>query len=159
MRSAIHDLKYEGVRELAEPLAAWIVEAWESAQLDADLIVPVPLHRKRELERGYNQSMMLAQELARRVHVPIAPAELVRTIRTRPQVGLSAEERKRNVEGAFSCSGDVTPLRIVLVDDVCTTGATLEGCAGALKRAGAASVLGLTLARPAPGSALDIHSA
>jgi ComF family protein len=116
--------------------------------LAADLIVPVPLHPKRQAERGYNQSALLARELSRQVGLPVAPAELVRTVRTRPQVGLNRDERRANIAGAFRCAGKVTDLRIVLVDDVCTTGATLEACAAELRSAGAAHVVGLTVARP-----------
>ncbi len=155
MRQAIHEFKYEGVADLALPLAEWLVAAWHLHRLDADLIVPVPLHPKREAERGYNQSALLARALARAVDAPVAPAELVRTVSTRPQVGLTAEERKRNIAGAFRCAGDVTGQRIVLVDDVCTTGATLEACGQALRDAGAAGVWGLTLARPGPGLSRD----
>lgn len=151
IREAIHEFKYEGVRDLAAPLAKWLVAAWQQYRLDAELIVPVPLHPKREAERGYNQSALLARTLARAVGATVAPAELVRTVRTRPQVGLSAEERRRNIAGAFRCTGAVPGQRIVLVDDVCTTGATLEACALALREAGAVEVWGLTLARPGPG--------
>lgn len=151
IREAIHEFKYEGVRDLATPLAEWLAAAWQQYQMEADLIVPVPLHSKREAERGYNQSALLARALARAAGATVAPAELVRTVHTRPQVGLTAEERRRNIAGAFHCTGAVTGLRIVLVDDVCTTGATLEACAQALREAGADGVWGLTLARPDPG--------
>lgn len=155
IRKAIHALKYEGVTSLAGPLADWLVATWRLRALAADLIVPVPLHSKREAERGYNQSTLLARELSRSVGVPLAPAGLVRTVRTRPQVGLSRDERRANIAGAFRCAGQVTDLRIVVVDDVCTTGATLEACAAELKTAGACRVVGLTVARPS----FDISSA
>ncbi len=148
IRRAIHAFKYEGVQDLAGPLSEWLAATWRLHHLEADLIVPVPLHKKREAERGYNQSALLARELGRSTGVPVAPAELVRTLRTRPQVGLSRDERRANMAGAFSCAGEVTDLRIVLVDDVCTTGATLQACAAELKAAGARRVQGLTVARP-----------
>jgi ComF family protein len=148
IRPAIHDFKYEGARDLAGPLAEWLAATWRLHRLEADLIVPVPLHTRRERERGYNQSALLADRLSQAVGAPVAPAELVRTVRTRPQVGLTQEQRRANIAGAFRCAGGVTDLRIVLVDDVCTTGATLEACAQALKAAGAAAVWGLTVARP-----------
>lgn len=148
IRKAIHAFKYEGVADLAGPLAEWLVAAWRLRGIDADLIVPVPLHRKREAERGYNQSALLARALSRQISVPLASAALVRTVRTRPQVGLSRDERRTNIAGAFRCAGKVTDLRVVLVDDVCTTGATLEACAAELKAAGARQVVGLTVARP-----------
>ena len=148
IRQAIHAFKYEGVADLAGPLADWLAATWRLHRLVADLIVPVPLHPKREAERGYNQSALLARELSQRVGVPVAPAGLVRTVRTRPQVGLSRDERRANIAGAFRCAGQITDLRIVLVDDVCTTGATLEACAAELKAAGAVQVHGLTVARP-----------
>lgn len=148
MREAIQSYKYNNVQYLAGPLAQWLVAAWHSHGLAADLIVPVPLHTRREAERGYNQAVLLARELSRCVGVPTAPRELVRTVFTRPQVGLTRAERQRNIAGAFQCTDEIPGLRIVLVDDVCTTGATLESCAVALKASGAASVVGLTVARP-----------
>jgi competence protein ComFC len=155
IQKAIHAFKYEGVADLAGPLADWLVATWRLRGLEADLIVPVPLHRKREAERGYNQSALLARELSRRLSVPIAPAALVRVVYTLPQVGLTRDERRDNTAGAFRCAGEVTDLRIVLVDDVCTTGATLAACAAQLKAGGAARVTGLTVARPG----FDISSA
>lgn len=148
MREAIQSYKYENVRDLAGPLAEWLVVAWHAHAITADVIVPVPLHARREAERGYNQAALLARELSRRVGVPTASRELIRTVRTRPQVGLTRAERQMNIAGAFRCTEEVPGLRIVLVDDVCTTGATLESCAAALKDSGAASVVGLTVARP-----------
>ncbi len=148
IRPAIHAFKYEGVADLAGPLSEWLSVAWRLHRLRADFIVPVPLHKERQIERGYNQSALLARELGQRVGVPVAPAELVRTVRTRPQVGLSRDERRANIAGAFQCAGKLTDLVVVVVDDVCTTGSTLEACAGALKAAGARQVLGLTVARP-----------
>lgn len=148
IREAIHAFKYEGVADLAGPLTDWLVAVWQQRGLTADLIVPVPLHARREAERGYNQAVLLGRELSRRVGAPVAPAELIRTVRTRPQVGLSRDERRANIAGAFRCAGRVTDIRVVLVDDVCTTGATLEACAAALKASGAKQVVGLTVARP-----------
>jgi ComF family protein len=148
IRPAIHDFKYEGTLDLADPLAEWLVATWRLHGLAADLIVPVPLHKQRERERGYNQAALLAKRLSAAVGVPVAPAELVRTVRTRPQVGLTQEQRRANIAGAFRCARSVTDLRIVVVDDVCTTGSTLEACAQELKAAGAATVWGLTVARP-----------
>lgn len=148
IRPAIHDFKYEGTRDLAAPLAEWLVATWRLHHLSADLIVPVPLHAQRERERGYNQSALLARHLSAAVGAPVARAGLVRTVRTRPQVGLTQAERRANIAGAFRCAGGVTDLRVVLVDDVCTTGSTLEACAQELKAAGAAAVWGLTVARP-----------
>jgi ComF family protein len=148
IRDAIHAFKYEGARDLADPLAEWLYATWRLHALSADLVVPVPLHPKREAERGYNQATLLARELGRRVDVPVAHSGLIRTIRTRPQVGLGRDERRANIAGAFRCAGKVTDLRVVLIDDVCTTGSTLESCAAELKANGASQVVALTVARP-----------
>lgn len=147
LREAIHHLKYENERVLAGPLAALMVAAWPRIGSHADLIVPVPLHRSRQKERGYNQSALLADALGQAVDVPVNPKALIRTRATRQQVGLGHAERAQNVAGAFTCHGDLTNQRIVLIDDVCTTGSTLEACAKALRTAGATSVWGFTLAR------------
>lgn len=152
LRQAIHALKYENVRDLARPLgarmAAFWPEGWRADQTGApDLILPVPLHGSRARERGYNQSALLARFLAPTVGLPVDERMFVRHRATRPQVGLDAAARKQNVAGAFACRGDVTGRHILLVDDVCTTGATLEACAAALKAASAASVRGYTLSR------------
>jgi ComF family protein len=148
LRQAIHALKYENAMSVAGPLGAIMSGAWRLGSLpEADVILPVPLHSRRQAERGYNQSTLLARILGRSVGVPVDERILVRERATRPQVGLDQSARKQNVEGAFVCRGRVAGRTFAVVDDVCTTGATLEACAGALKASGAALVWGFTLAR------------
>ena len=111
-------------------------------------LVPVPLHARRLRERGYNQSHLLAAALAERVSLPVDDSMLVRTRYTLPQVGLSAQERQENVRDAFACVSDSPAGKlVVLIDDVYTTGATLNACALALRDRGAWTVSALTLAR------------
>lgn len=153
-RQAVHRFKYEGASALAAPLAGLMAEYWSCRALPAEVLVAVPLHIARERERGYNQSYLLAREFGRQVGLPVLNGTLRRVRRTRPQVGLAAAERHANVGGAFTyCpprhGSGVDGLHVLLVDDVCTTGATLEACSVALKAAGAASVWGFTLARAA----------
>jgi ComF family protein len=155
LRDAIHQLKYENGTALAAPLAAYMADAWSRFGLTADVIVPVPLHRKRVAERGYNQSALLGRELGRAVGVHVDETVLFRQKHTRQQVGLGMEERRANVADAFALRGDVAGQRVVLVDDVCTTGSTLEACATVLRAAGAASIWGFTLARALWGAGDD----
>jgi competence protein ComFC len=136
-----------------EPLGAWfaerLAEVVNTQGLQADVVVPVPLHRDRERERGYNQADLIARPLAKRLKLPHRGILLVRT-RPRPDKHvLSLEERWESVRGAFATrpGSQVDNLRVLLVDDVMTTGATLDACARALRDAGAKSVLGLTVAR------------
>jgi len=148
LRQAIHHLKYNGRACLAEPLGSLIVERWEKAALPADLIVPVPLHPARLRERGYNQSTLLAHQLAQACGLPVVEDALRRVKATLPQITLNAEQRKVNVQDAFEAQADlVQGRRVLLIDDVCTTGATLAACSHALKQAGATSVWALTLGR------------
>lgn len=117
-------------------------------QLQADVIIPVPLHNSRVKERGYNQNELLAHKLGDALKIPVNTKITRRIRKTRTQMTLGVEERRQNVNGAFACQGkQLTYQRVLLIDDVCTTGSTLDSCAAALKSAGAVSVWGLTLAK------------
>jgi competence protein ComFC len=155
---AIVLLKFEQL----EPLGRWFADRLRvialQERMEADVAVPVPLHRQRERERGYNQADLIARPLAKQLDLPYRAVLLVRT-RPRPNKQiLSLEERWESVRGAFATrpGSQVDNLRVLLVDDVMTTGATLDACAKALRAAGAKSVIGLTVARaarhPAVGS-------
>jgi ComF family protein len=130
---------------LAELLADYLI----SNPLPGEAMVCVPLHPRRLRERGYNQSNLLAKELGRRIGLPLIEDCLIRVKQAQPQVrAIDVEERRRNVADAFMCRDEqVSGKQIILVDDVCTSGATLESCATTLKNKGATSVWGLTLAR------------
>jgi ComF family protein len=154
----MHRLKYAGLTGLAslaaEPMERTFYEA-PGVWRDAWGLVPIPLHAVRRRERGFNQAELLAAALSARVGLPVRPL-LRRRSPTARQVGLTAAERRRNVSGAFDVpSGLASSCRnrcLILVDDVLTTGATLDAAARALARAGADPVLGLTAARALPGS-------
>jgi competence protein ComFC len=152
MRKALHALKYDSDRSLAALLVRLAHPHWALPAWSYDVLIPVPLGKKRERARGYNQSLLLAEALSRMVGVPVAAGSITRVRETPTQVGLSYPERKRNVADAFQATA-VAGKRILLVDDVCTTGATLQSCAEALGRAGALGVGALTLARAAPPAA------
>ncbi|MGE5619376.1 MAG: ComF family protein [Sphingomonadaceae bacterium] len=147
-RKAIHSFKYRHRRMLAGPLARLVEEELRRRPLHLDLLVPVPLHPRRLAERGYNQSALLAAHLGERLSVPVAEP-LERSRETTAQAGLKAASRRANVRGAFRCAApiDLSGRRIGIVDDVCTTGATLEECARALREAGCASAWGVVVAR------------
>ncbi len=158
-REAVHQLKYAGYTALATPLAQLMARCWHAAPLPVDVWAAVPLHVARQRERGYNQSYLLGREFAYLVGLPEMSGTLRRVRATQAQVGLNASERRANVDGAFAYEPPrgkqgVQGQRVLLIDDVCTTLATLEACAIALKRAGAISVWGFTLARAAPASDL-----
>jgi ComF family protein len=149
LRDAIHRLKYTGRTALAAPLGGLMAAYWVQHPMPIDVVVPVPLHPTRLRDRGYNQAALLAREMAHRVGLVVDERALIRRRATAPQVELNAQQRSENVRRAFRCSGNsLAGKRTLLVDDVCTTGATLEACAMALYEGGARGVRALTLARP-----------
>ncbi len=152
LREAIHLYKYRPLRALGAPLAAWMAG---QVQIDQrpDLVLPVPLHRKRLKQRGFNQALLLAQGIARKFTFELSYDNLLRTRQTRPQVELSGEERSANVKDAFGLlrPKEIEGKGILLIDDVFTTGATMNECARVLKTAGALAVVAFTLARTVEG--------
>jgi len=147
IRSAIHKLKYEDLRAAAPTLGRLLGEWLVSRDLPGDCLTPVPLHPRRMRGRGYNQSALLADHVSRISGLPVKSL-LKRTRDTPPQANLGGRsQRQENVEDGFTCREDVRGAKIVLVDDVVTSGSTMAACAQALKRKGAASVWGIALAR------------
>ena len=149
MRQAIHQLKYSNLRALAVLLAQLLYDYLISNPVPGEVLVPVPLHQKRLRERGYNQSSLLAQELGKLTNLPVVDDYLIRQRHAPPQARTSTvDERRSNVANAFSCRDHrLQDKQVMLIDDVSTSGATLDACARALKEAGAISVWGLVLAR------------
>jgi ComF family protein len=154
-RKLVQSLKYNDRTDLAPWMAAWMKRAGQELLADADVIVPVPLHPVRYLTRRFNQSAELSRQLAAMSDVPFDPSILLRTRRTRQQVGLAVNERLDNVRGAFAVPEEMR-IRlagkcVLLVDDVYTTGATVKAAAKVLMKAGAAAVDALVFARVVPG--------
>lgn len=151
VREVMHAFKYGGQVHLERTLGEWLCEAFDDARLvrqTFDCVVPVPLHPARRRERGFNQAELLGKILARRRHLPLRP--LLERIRyTTTQTQFDRAERMENLAGAFRLRRgiDVRGWRVLLVDDVLTTGSTLSECAAVLRRGGAASVYAATAAR------------
>jgi ComF family protein len=147
-RDAIHALKFRGKRALARPLAALIVEQCADAVGGtAPALVPVPLARARQRERGFNQAGLIAEHVGAALALPVRPRWLARTRATGPQTDLGAVERRANVRDAFAAVSAVAGRHVVIVDDVLTTGATVAECARVVRAAGAVRVGVLTVAR------------
>lgn len=148
LRAAVHALKYYRRRDVAVPLARFLVDRIAQSDAPYDFVTSVPLHPTRELARGYNQAELLAEHAAASCNMKYIRV-LERTRETADQIGLDGKARQLNVANAFRAnSGLVTCKTILLIDDVTTTGATLEACASALLTAGAHAVYGLAVARP-----------
>lgn len=157
MRELIQSFKYGDRHEGVPLFGRWLASAGAELLADADVILPIPLYRSRLWSRRFNQSAMLAQAVGRLTGVPVDCFLLARVKRTHAQVGLTAAQRRKNVAGAFRVTAAKGALRgkhIVVVDDVITTGATAEACARVLKRAGAARVDILALARAVEPSSM-----
>jgi ComF family protein len=148
LRRAIHELKYNNLRAAAPVLARFFFDYLLSNPLPGDVLVPVPVHAKRLRERGYNQSSLLAHELAKISDLPIDTDCLTRQTYIKPQArAATAVERLANTTGAFTCAGKhLKGKHVILIDDVSTSGATLNACAKALRAGGAVAVWGLVLA-------------
>ncbi len=147
IREALHQLKYKRDIGLGEALSKHLIELYNQVKWEIDIVTSVPLSAQRMKERGYNQASMLGRPLAYAIGKPYL-AVLGKNRDTRSQVGLSAVERRENVADAFTaCSGQVKGKIILIIDDVTTTGSTINACAQALRQAGASAVYGLTLAR------------
>lgn len=152
LEAVVHQLKFGGLWYLGRHIASLLAERLSPRLRDTDLVVPVPLHWRRRLVRGYNQAEEIARPLARRLDKPFTRS-LVRIRATVPQASLGREARLSNLEGAFAprVRAEIAGRAVLLIDDVATTGRTLDAAAAALKSAGAARVTAAVLARAAPG--------
>ena len=144
LAEVIHQLKFHGLRRLSRPLGKLLV----SLEIPAsDRIIPVPLSKKGLITRGFNQSLLLSRAIAQHTGIHLSMDALFKIRDTQPQLGLSARQRLTNVRNAFEVRGSVRDMRIVLVDDVITTGATVRECSKMLMKAGAKEIIVLALAR------------
>ncbi len=148
LRQAIHQFKFNQKVGLDRPLGQLMAQSIAS-DLDIDLIIPVPLHRKRLQERSYNQALLLAREISRIKKIPLEIDLLQKQKETASQQGLSAREREQNLQNAFVVAGGVKAKTVLLVDDVMTTGATVAACSKELKGAGAAAIHVVVIGRAA----------
>ena len=150
VRNCIRNSKYgskefAGLRILTKH--ALTILSKRDVRFDADMIIPVPISKEKNFERGFNQSAIIGHILSNALKVPMYPNAVVRTKNTNPQAGLSKEERQKNVQGAFACRALVKEKKILVIDDICTTGSTLISLANVLLEAGAKDVCCFTLAK------------
>ena len=144
----IQSFKYSANLALTDFFAARLVETLHASQSTlADVVIPLPLARKRLSERGFNQAILIAQSVAQKLNIPLETTALVRVRETLPQTGLPWKQRHANVKGAFTCNTDLGGRHVALLDDVMTTGATLNEAAKQLKKNGAAHVTAWVMAR------------
>jgi ComF family protein len=144
IREAINQFKFYGLRRLAKPLGNLLL-GFDFPAVDG--VIPVPLTIRRLRERGFNQSLLIARIIAKEIRVPLLMDVLVKKNETPPQIGLTARERLLNLRNAFAVKGNVKGLRLLLVDDVMTTGATVTECSEQLMKSDAEEVIVMTLAR------------
>lgn len=151
IKQLIEVFKYKFVSELAHTLAGLVVDEVQNQNLTeyfSDFaLIPVPLHQRRFNWRGFNQAQLLAEIISAKLSIPLRNEIVIRKRFTKPQVDLSAEERKKNIDGAFECSVPIYGQKFLVIDDVVTSGSTLNEIAKLLKQAKAAEVWGLTVAR------------
>lgn len=145
VRDLIHALKYEGIRAAADPLAQWLIPVVQTQMQPGDVLVPVPLHRRRERTRGYNQSQLLADRVGKALNLSVLQGA-VRTRNTKPQVECNGDERRTNLVDAFAAQ-PIDARRIILVDDVTTTGSTLQEVAQAIRKTTKIPILGVAVGR------------
>jgi len=160
LRHAIHRFKFDGSIALDRPLARLLEAAWQrtAPAWIPDLIVPVPLHPHRLKQRTYNQSLLIARELGRHHQLPVDPHLLIRLLPTVAQAGLTARERHRNLRGAFALTRPLAGEKVLLIDDVMTTGTTARICASTLCNGGAGEVALAVLARARRNSMLGLEA-
>jgi ComF family protein len=144
LAEAINQLKFYGIKRLSNPLGRLLLNI-DLPEMDG--LIPVPLSIKRLRERGFNQSLLIARFLSKNTNISLLMDNLFKIKETLPQIGLSARERLQNIKNAFEVKGNIKGLRLLLLDDVMTTGATVTECSKQLMKAGAKEVVVLTLAR------------
>jgi len=156
LQKGLHTMKYRGNTSFGEAIAVQMSDFVHSLQWPIDILVPVPLGKKRLKERGYNQVALVARPLSYQLEWSYEPAALWKTRETRSQVGLTVSQRSANVQDAYQADPKVVKQKTVLMmDDVATTGSTISACTAAFLSAGAEAVYVLTIARALPHHSLD----